>query len=94
MELTNMATILILATLVEGLVEHLVKPLFFAPSTKDDEPKDDRELIRLQPAARDVLLRYVAAVAGILLCLAYRADLLALANYLHDLVTGWALNQD
>ena len=112
MEIANFATILILATLVEGLVEHLVKPLFF-PTPNEEEAEEDAELVHLRPAARDILLRYVAAIVGILLCFAYHADLLALAgldsgpafvgyaitgivvgrgaNYLHDLVSRWAL---
>jgi hypothetical protein len=114
MEIANFATVLILATLVEGIVEHLVKPLFF-PTPNEEETEEDAELVHLRPAARDVLLRYTAAIVGVLLCLAYQADLLALAglstapplvgylvtgivvgrgaNYLHDLVSRWALTE-
>jgi hypothetical protein len=69
-------SILILATLVEGLVEHLVKPLFF-PLIEEPDENEPQELIHLESPARDILLRYVAAVTGILL---YHADLLALAG--------------
>jgi hypothetical protein len=73
------ATILILATLVEGLVEHLVKPLFF-PFKDDADDNQPQELIHLDSPAREILLRYVSAAAGILFCFAYHADLLALAG--------------
>jgi hypothetical protein len=87
--LVTFAGILILATLVEGLVEYLVKPIFLPqaergsadppqPDTSGDE--EDKPLVPLSPATRVLLIRYVSAGVGMLLCVAYRADLLALAG--------------
>ena len=82
--LSTFAGILILATLVEGLVEYLVKPIFLP---KDQaEPcsaagsEEDTPLVPLKPATRVLLLRLISAGLGMLLCVAYRADLLALAG--------------
>ena len=81
--LATFAGILILATLVESLVEYLVKPIFLPkdppqPDTSSEE--GDKPLVPLSPATRVLLLRYISAGTGMLLCLAYRADLLALAG--------------
>jgi hypothetical protein len=74
-ELSTLSGILILATLVEALVEYLIKPLFGLPIaaslTAGEEAADP---------VSDLLVRYSAAAIGVLLCLAYRADLLVLAN--------------
>lgn len=98
--LGSFGTILILATLVEGIIEHLVKPLFFPAGQSEPWPPEKDpgqasraaagdaspgalaggEVINLNPALRDILLRYASALTGCLLCLAYRADLLALAG--------------
>jgi hypothetical protein len=74
-ELTTLSGILILATLVEALVEYLVKPLFGPPIVPAEEGIDE-----LPDPIGDLLIRYSAAVIGVLLCIAYRADLLVLAN--------------
>jgi hypothetical protein len=105
MQIPDLVTIVILATLAEGLVEHLLKPIILPPEESTYRP------IKLSDYVRDILLRYASALVGIGLCLAYRADLLALAgltsptpfvgqiltglvvgrgaNYLHDLVNRW-----
>ena len=74
-ELTTLSGILILATLVEALVEYLVKPLFGPPVVPPEE-----SIAELPDPVGDLLIRYSAAAIGVLLCVAYRADLLVLAN--------------
>lgn len=69
--------ILLLATLTEAIVEYLVKPWLDVAL----QPAQDNKT----QAALDLVTRYAAAVVGILLCLAYRADLLQLAG----LVCPW-----
>jgi hypothetical protein len=105
MEITNFAAILILATLVEALVEYLIKPFFADPDTETGG------IINLPENVRTLILRYISALVGVGLCLAYGQDLLAVvdlhsvspvigqvitgivigrgANYLHDLVSRW-----
>jgi hypothetical protein len=83
-ELATLSGILILATLVEALVEYLVKPLFgppIFPLPQGGDPQGEAcpEYPRGDPVA-DLLIRYSAATIGVLLCLTYRADLLILAN--------------
>jgi hypothetical protein len=92
-ELTTLSAILILATLVEALVEYLVKPLFGppifpvpagadkrSPSREASGPPDACPDALGEDPAKDLLMRYSAATLGVLLCLAYQADLLVLAN--------------
>lgn len=74
--LTTIATltgIFVLAALAEALVEYLLKPVV------DDIAGD------VKATWRDLTLRYTAALAGILLCVLYRADLLTY----FDLVPPW-----
>ena len=80
--LSTFAGILILATLVEGLVEFLVKPVFLPQAEQSSAPAEegDKPLVPLKPATRVLLLRLISAGLGMLLCVAYRADLLALAG--------------
>ena len=101
-ELTPFAAILILATLVEAIVEHLVKPVFLPAEDPDQPPPtdDDAEsLIDLSPATRALLLRYISAAIGMLLCYAYGADLLALvglrapAPWIGSLITGFLVGR-
>ena len=66
--------IVILATLAESLVEYLIRPLV-KPWGEGDPPEDARYL-----ALRDLILRYVAAIVGIVLSVIYRADLLAIVG--------------
>ena len=97
--------ILVLATLVESLVEYLIRPIA-KPWEPGDPPADANHL-----ELRDLALRYGAALIGILLCIAYGADLLALvglstpvpwvgpivtgllvgrgANFVHDFASRW-----
>ena len=84
---TTFAAIFVLATLAESIVEYLVKPLLLPEEPRPDDPKPvagdengDGELIVIPPHTRGMLLRYVSALVGILLCIAYRADLLALVG--------------
>jgi len=78
----TITTILILATLVEALVEYLIRPLVKPPvGAQHAAPSPDAD--HPQPAAipehtADLVLRYSAAGVGLVLCLIYRADLLAL----------------
>lgn len=86
--LATFAGILILATLVESLVEYLVKPIFLpkdqaqysGPQPDVSGEEGDKPLVPLKPATRVLLIRYISAGVGMLLCVAYRADLLALAG--------------
>ena len=74
--LETMTGILVLAALTEALVEYL-----FSPVIKTRAP--DRRTLGL--AWRDLALRYTATAVGVLLCLAYRADLFLF----FDLVPPW-----
>jgi hypothetical protein len=83
---STFAAILILATLAESIVEYLVKPIFLPspgpgdpPLVEEGDPPVD-ELVPLKPATRGLVLRYVSAAIGIILCVAYSADLLALVG--------------
>lgn len=74
--------ILLLATLAEALVEYLVKPLLRPLPTQDGSPAP------ADPAREqltDAIACYSAAAVGVLLCLAYQADMLSLAG----LYTSW-----
>lgn len=85
-----LASILVLAAATEALVEYLV-----APWLKPDRP-DQPQTHQPEPVTdwRAMALRYVAALVGVVLCLAYHADLLLLANlqsplpWIGPLVTG------
>jgi hypothetical protein len=81
-ELATLSGILILATLVEALVEYLVKPLFGPPIVPPDEAslRHSEGITELPDPIGALLIRYSAAAIGVLLCIAYRADLLVLAN--------------
>jgi hypothetical protein len=80
----EVTAILILATLVESLVEYLIRPL--VKPWIEGRPPAARLVGEPDPITwRDMLLRYVAAVVGILLCWIYNADLLAMVG----LVSPW-----
>jgi uncharacterized oligopeptide transporter (OPT) family protein len=70
--------IFLLAALVEALVEYLVQP-WLKP--------EHRELTPAQDLVRTMALRYSAAVIGVVLCIAYQVDILALVG----LFSGWPL---
>ena len=80
----SLAGILFLATLVEALVEYLVRPAVKPASLDQADAVDWRGLV----------LRYAAAALGVALCLAYQADILALVGlesqlpYVGQIVTG------
>ena len=82
--LPTITAILILATLVESLVEYLIRPLV-KPTSLRAEPSNPQLAEEEVTSWRDLLLRYVAAAVGILLCWLYSADLLAML----DLVSPW-----
>jgi hypothetical protein len=72
------AGILILATLVESFVEYLIRPLV--------KPwVEGKELEEGVVDWRGLLLRYIAAIVGMVACFIYEADLLALLG----LVSPW-----
>ncbi len=88
-QLATLTGILLLATLTEALVEYLAKPwLRLAGSDAQREIHGHRQGSGTPQAATpdetdpviDLATCYTAAVIGILLCLAYRADLLQLAG--------------
>ena len=68
--------IFLLAALVEALVEYLVQP-WVKP--------EHAELTPAQELVRTMALRYSAAVIGVVLCIAYTVDILALVG----LFSGW-----
>jgi hypothetical protein len=74
-QLTTLTGIFLLATLTEALTEYLVKPWLKLADGPDPQPMDYKT-----QAALDLLTRYAAAGLGVLLCLAYNADLLQLAG--------------
>src|SRR5512136_1822119 len=81
--LPTITAILILATLVESLVEYLIRPIVKPPI-----PTPAEKIMVGEPALadwRDMVLRYVAALVGIGLCILYDADLLAMLG----LVSPW-----
>jgi hypothetical protein len=89
--LPEITAILILATLVESLVEYLIHPLVKLPAATGGKPPAARPIAG-EPAVtwRDLLLRYVAAAVGILLCWIYNADLRAVAGLaMVGLVSPW-----
>jgi hypothetical protein len=92
-QIPTLTAILLLAWLTEALVEYFARPwLKPEPSIEEateraaaivlgDDPPDDPPA-SLPPA----VLRYIAAIVGILLAIAYHADLLALVG----LVSPWS----
>ncbi len=70
--IATLTTILILAAVVEALIEHLVKPIV-ETVTKDDPPAAGIDW-------RALSLRYLSAAFAVLLCFVYRADLLIILN--------------
>ena len=76
--LPTITAILILATLVESLVEYLVRPLVKPPIPTPA----DRIMIGEPETAtwRDMVLRYIAALVGVALCVLYSADLLTMVG--------------
>jgi len=100
-QLSTFAGILALATVVEALTEYLARPIVAAVyRALGLGPKPTQPRLIGEPD-RDTLpaLRYVAALVGVALCWAYRADLLALvgldARYslIGYLVTGLLLGR-
>ena len=67
--------IFLLAALVEALIEYLVMP-WLKPEGRELSPAEDR--------ARTMALRYSAAVLGVVLCIAYGVDVLALVGLFSD----------
>ena len=100
-EITALTGILILAALVESLVEYLVRPLvkpWVTPGAGAEPPSP------VEPAPEEVdwralLLRYVAASTGILLCCAFQVDLLAYAGlqspypWIGQVITGFIVGR-
>jgi hypothetical protein len=72
-QLTPVAGILVLAFLCESLVEYLARPVL-----QWGQSEADTDLSKPRPSP--LWLRYIAALTGIVLCLAYRADALASLN--------------
>ena len=100
--LSTFAGILALATVVEALTEYLARPIVAAVyRALGIGPKTPQ--LRLvgesDPAGSLPALRYVAALVGVGLCWAYRADLLALVgldarfSLIGYLVTGLLLGR-
>ena len=82
LELTTLAVlagIFVLAFLAETLTEYFARP-FIRPDTLPGNGHSERQWVI--PA---YLLRYIAAVVGIALAIAYRADILGLLG-----LTAWA----
>jgi type IV secretory pathway VirB2 component (pilin) len=69
-QLATLTGVLLLATLTEALVEYLAKP-WLRLAIGDVDPEDHKTL-----AAVDLITGYTATAVGVLLCLAYGADLL------------------
>ncbi|MBN1658061.1 MAG: hypothetical protein JXA93_06645 [Anaerolineae bacterium] len=80
----NLVTILILATLVEALVEFFIQPAV--------KPVTEAVTMQPEPATdwRGMILRWSAAAVGIALCILYQVDLLALFGLECPVpVVGW-----
>ena len=104
-QITAITGILILATLCEALVEHLVAPIVDGRGAEDPQREQWRVLG----------LRYISAGLGMILCVLYQADLLALlglatpwpfvgwlltglvigrgANWVHDFAGRWLVQE-
>lgn len=84
----KLALMFVLAFLAETLTEYFARPFIKYDSLPGNEPKNGQRII---PA---FVLRYIAAVVGIALAVAYRADILALlglpawAPWIGWIVTG------
>jgi hypothetical protein len=80
--------ILILATVVEALVEYFLRPLFKpwvegtppVASLTAEEGQDPPKKTDDRVTDRDLALRYTAALVGVVLCCVYAVDLLAVAG--------------
>jgi hypothetical protein len=79
-QVATITGILVLATLAESLVEYLVRPL--VKPWGEGEPPPDTNYLEI----RTMILRYVAAIVGVILCVVYQADLLAIVG----LASPWA----
>lgn len=100
-EITALTGILVLAALVESLVEYLIRPLvkpWVAPGT-GAEPPPPADPAPEEVNWRALLLRYVAASTGILLCCAFKLDLLAHAGlqspypWIGQVITGFIVGR-
>jgi len=80
-QLTTLTGILLLATLTEALVEYLAKP-WLRLAGQDAQREIDGQPATEEETSPVIALAtcYTAAAIGILLCLAYRADLSQLAG--------------
>ena len=78
-QFATITAILLLATITEALVEYLAKPWLRLAIGRID-PADERA-----QATVDLITGYTATAVGILLCLAYNADMLALVG----LASAW-----
>ena len=73
--------ILLLAFLCEGLVEYLGKPLFRLSRAAESGAEQGEAPDSAKPSgAGPMALRYLAALVGVALAFAYRADILAMAG--------------
>jgi hypothetical protein len=101
--LTPALSILILAAIVEAIVEYFIAPMV--------KPETENIKVPLQTDWRGMALRYSAAGIGVLLCILYDCDLLVViglttpipyvgaivtglligrgANYINDFVDRW-----
>ena len=102
--LAAVTSILVLATVAEALVEHLVAPIVDGRTDDNPTPPDVWDW-------RPLVLRYTAAFLSVLLTITYRADILLLlhlsppwpwvgwvitglligrgSNFVHDFATRW-----
>lgn len=100
-QITALTGILILATLVESLVEYLIRPLVKPWAAPDPaaQPPPSAGPAPEEVDWRGLLLRYVAASTGILLCYAFQVDLLAYAGlhspypWIGQVITGFIIGR-
>lgn len=83
--LAVVAGILVLATVVEALVEHFVTPLVEPLRTKAEDPLTEPTRSETLSGWRMMLLRYLSAGLGIALCIIYDADVLVLLGVSTDI---------
>lgn len=84
----SLTLVLLMSFIAEGLTEYFARP-FFTPKAANTEdlptpPKpDDNDGVLPPPPLvfSPMWLRYVAAIVGIILCLTYRIDLLAMFGF-------------
>ncbi|HSR31214.1 MAG TPA: hypothetical protein VLY63_11670 [Anaerolineae bacterium] len=87
--------ILVLATLVESLVEFLVRPLVKPYVEKPAAAKQEQDSVDW----RSLLLRYVAAIVGVVLCVIYNVDLLEMVGlvspvpWVGPIITGFVIGR-